>query len=100
MLHLVTGSPNSSTALADALAAAGAGDELVLMHAAVLAATTGDPLPPALAEALSGALVHAMTLDLAARGFAPAGLRPGIRRLDDAGLVALSLRHPQSLTWT
>ena len=89
MLHLVTG----LNALADALAASAAEDDLVLMHAAVLAATRPLAYPPDLC-------VHAMGVDLAARGLDTAALVPGIAVLDDAGLVALALRHPQSLTWS
>jgi sulfur relay protein TusB/DsrH len=89
MLHLVSGSSN----LAAALAACAAGDDLVLVHAAVLAATQSFAFPP-------GVGVQAMGVDLAARGLDAAALAPGIGVLDDAGLVALSLRHPQSLTWT
>ena len=90
MLHLVT----HRRALADALAAATAGDDLVLMHAAVLGATRSGAIPP-------GVRVHAMGVDLVARGLDDASrFAPGIAVLDDAGLVALALRHPQSLTWS
>ena len=92
MLHLVTAAPNQGTALGQALAAAAAGDDLVLMHAAVLGVRT--------LRAQPGVRVHAMTVDLAARGLGPAALAPGIAPLDDAGLVALALRHAQSLTWS
>jgi tRNA 2-thiouridine synthesizing protein B len=100
MLHLVTGSPSSSAALSDALAAAGDGDELVLMHSAVLAAAWAAPLAPGVASALARARVHAMAPDLAARGLAGTELRAGIDAIDDAGLLALALRHAQSLTWS
>ena len=96
MLHLVT----SRNALADALAASTADDDVVLMHAAVLVAIHDATVPSALADALSGRRVHAMSADLAARGLDPAGIRVGIAVTDDAGLVALALRHPQSLTWS
>ena len=89
MLHLVT----HRNALADALSAATAGDDLVLMHAAVLGATRPCAIPP-------GVRVQAMAVDLAARGLDASSLAPGVAVLDDAGLVALALRHPQSLTWS
>ena len=93
MLHLVTGSPNQGTALAQASAAAAAGDDLVLMHAAVLAVRGATGFPP-------GVRIHAMAADLAARGIDPGAAAPGIAALDDAGLVALALRHAQCLTWS
>ena len=86
MLHLVTASPDQ------ALAACAQGDDLVLMHAAVLAAGRA-ACPPSVR-------VHAMAADLAARGIAPGTLAPGVAPLDDAGLVALAVRHESSLTWS
>jgi sulfur relay protein TusB/DsrH len=68
-------------------------DDLVLMHAAVLGATRPCAIPP-------GVRVQAMGVDLAARGLDASSLAPGVAVLDDAGLVALALRHPQSLTWS
>jgi sulfur relay protein TusB/DsrH len=89
VLHLVT----TRNSLADALAASAAGDDLVLMHAAVLVATRACAFPP-------GVRMHAIGVDLVARGLDSSALVPGMAVLDDAGLVALALRHPQSLTWS
>jgi sulfur relay protein TusB/DsrH len=91
MLHLVTAAPSQGTALGQALAAARAGDDVVLMHAAVLAVRTLRVQP--------GIALHAMAPDLAARGIEAGSLAPGIAALDDGGLVELAVRHAQSLTW-
>jgi sulfur relay protein TusB/DsrH len=100
MLHLVTGSVFTTSALRDALRAFAADDDLVLMHEAVAAAPAAAILDAALTGALAKRGVHAVGADLEARGLGQAELKPGMARLDAPGLVALAVRHRQSLTWS
>ena len=100
VLHLVTRSPFSSTALEDALRCAGQGDGILLMHDAVLAAPTAVALPQHLAARFATRRLFVLAPDLAARGMASMKLRTGVQAVDDAGFVELACNHHASLTWS
>lgn len=85
VLHLV----NRSAALPDCLRMAADDDAIVLIENGVYGAVAGAaPERP----------VHALAVDVAARGLRER-LGPGVAVVDDAGFVALVEAHAPVVTW-
>jgi tRNA 2-thiouridine synthesizing protein B len=95
MLHIVNKSPEGSTALADCLRFCRSGDAVMLIEDGVYAALAGEWLEQLLA---TGAQVHALTPDLAARGVAER-CDGRVAVLDYAGFVQLCCDHNPIQSW-
>lgn len=91
MIQLVLSSPFLGQALAQALRYRDAGDPLVLMQDAVVAATA-----PVWCERLAGIPLYVMQEDLMARGLQS---RIGMT-LDIPGLIGLIADHGSPQTWS
>jgi len=98
VLHVVSGSPQGSHALAHCLARVQEGDALLLSENGVYAALVDSAACRSL-NVFPRLSVYALTPDLEARGIAFDELWPGVERIDYEGFVDLAVRYPISLSW-
>lgn len=99
-LHIVSTAPTAGTALADCLRAADRDDTVLLTRDGVYAALAHAAVPAALLDAATarGIVLYALLPDVDARGLAGL-LRRDCGLVDDNGFVALTERHPRTLSW-
>jgi len=103
-LHTVNKSPFSSTALASCLAHAADDAAIILIEDGVYAAlasahpVAGLPTDGLAAVAARGAL-HALGPDLEARGLDGSKLIDGVKLVDYAGFVDLTVAHQPVMAW-
>ena len=98
VLHVVSGSPQGSQALAHCLPRIQEGDALLLSENGVYAALADSEGCRRL-EASLGLSVYVLTPDLEARGIGLEELCPGVQRVDYEGFVDLAVRYPIILSW-
>lgn len=101
MLHIVNKSPFERNALESCLAHTLAGDTVLLIEDAVIAAVTGTCLAPELQIAMKdrSVAIYALAPDLAARGVSTQRILDGIQIVDYAGFVDLTVAHAKTQSW-
>jgi tRNA 2-thiouridine synthesizing protein B len=98
MLHIVNKSPFERNSLESCLRLAQAGDALLLIEDAVVAASAGQAHAARLREALERISIHVLAPDLAARGLKDRALA-GVELVDYGGFVDLVTRHSPVQSW-
>lgn len=96
MLHIVNKSPFEHRALKTCLAHAGEGDAVLLIEDAVVGATAEASVAAALESKIA---VYALGPDLKARGLPNDHIIKGVKVVDYAGFVDLTVEHDNVQTW-
>ena len=99
MLHTVNKSPFERANLEACLKRASKGSAILLLEDGVYGAITGTAKSCLIAEAVKSHEVYALGPDLAARGLDPASLIAGVRVVDYAGFVDLSIEKGTVQSW-
>lgn len=101
MLHIVNKSPFERNALKSCLAHTLAGDTVLLIEDAVVAAVTGTSIAPELQLAMQdkSVSIYALGPDLSARGVSAERVLEGIQVVDYAGFVDLTVANEKTQSW-
>ncbi len=98
-LHTVNKSPFERTSLASCLRFASKGSAVLLLEDGVVGAMQGTSLAPRLTEAMESITIYALGPDLQARGLEQSQVMDGIRVVDYAGFVDLTVEHDRVQAW-
>ncbi len=99
MLHIVNKSPFERNALKSCLGHALAGDSVLMIEDCVIGAVMGSKIADSIQDAMSDKAVYVLEPDLAARGIAIDRVIEGIKLVDYAGFVDLSVDHDKTQSW-
>jgi len=99
MLHIVNKSPFERNALESCLGHALEGDSVLLIEDAVIGAVAGSRFAGHLTDAMTGKHVCVLREDLAARGIGDERVLAGIRLVDYAGFVELTIENDKTQSW-
>ena len=99
MLHIVNKSPFERNTLDTCIDLSKDGSAILLIEDAVVAARKGSNYAEKLTEAMSNRAVFALGPDMAARALDEAALLDGIRVVDYAGFVDLTLEYDNVQSW-
>lgn len=99
ILHTVNKSPFERVNLDSCLAHATAGDAILLIEDAVIAAAKGTSVAARMGDAAKQFKLYAMGPDLQARGIDTANLVDGITVVDYAGFVDLAAENKAVNAW-
>jgi tRNA 2-thiouridine synthesizing protein B len=100
MLHIINRSPSSSDALVSCLQKTLPGQAILLIEDGVLAAVINSPWSALLLAKLSTTYWYALSADLRARGIAENTILAGIKILDYAGFVDLTVQYHPIQSWS
>ncbi|MBI2242295.1 MAG: sulfurtransferase complex subunit TusB [Magnetospirillum gryphiswaldense] len=98
-LHTVNKSPFERANLQSCLGHAQAGDSVLLLEDAVVAAMAATAMAPKLADAAQSVKIFVLGPDLKARGLDPAGVADGIGVVDYDGFVDLAAENSTVHAW-
>lgn len=98
-LHTVNKSPFERANLQACLGHVQAGDSVLLIEDAVIAALDGNTFAPALADAAKQIKLFVLGPDLKARGFDPAKVATGVAVIEYDGFVDLAAENSTVHSW-
>lgn len=99
MLHIVNKSPFERVAFESCLRHAKAGDAVLMIEDAVVGAVQGSRFAAYIESALRDKAVYALSGDLAARGVREDRIIRGIKTVDYAGFVDLTVEYDTTQSW-
>ncbi|HPQ95553.1 MAG: sulfurtransferase complex subunit TusB [Thiothrix sp.] len=99
MLHIVNKSPFERNALESCLGYALAGDSILLIEDAVVGVVAGNRFAGLLTAALADRHICVLREDLVARGIPDERVLEGIRLVDYAGFVELTVENDRTQSW-
>jgi tRNA 2-thiouridine synthesizing protein B len=99
ILHTVNKSPFERSNLDSCLKHVAAGDSVLLLEDAVVAAMNGTALASRIADAAKQIKLCVLGADLKARGLDPANVVPGVAVVDYAGFVDLAAANKAVNAW-
>jgi len=99
ILHTVNKSPFEKNSLESCLRYAKSGSAVLLIEDGIYAALTGTTFEKKLMIAMDELDVYCLVPDMKARGFSPANLIDGIKLVDYAGFVDLTVKYDKVQAW-
>ena len=99
MLHIVNKSPFERVAFKSCLDHAVAGDSILMIEDAAVGATDGTIFSDDLKTAMADKSVYVLGGDLAARGVNENRIIDGIKIVDYAGFVELTVENDKTQSW-
>ena len=99
MLHIVNKSPFEKTSFGSCLNHAKAGDSILMIEDAAVAAIESSSFSEKLINAMTDKKVYVLGGDLAARGIAKNRMIEGIEIVDYAGFVDLTVNNEKTQSW-
>ncbi len=99
MLHIVNKSPFEKVAFKSCLNHAKAGDSILMIEDATVGAIEGSSFSTKLKLALADKSVYVLGADLTARGFTEDRMIDGIKVVDYAGFVRLTVENETTQSW-
>lgn len=99
MLHIVNKSPFERNAMDSCLKHAKAGDAILMIEDAAVGAVDGSTIAGDIKAALADKTVYVLGGDLAARGMSEDRIVDGIKVVDYAGFVDLTVENEKTQSW-
>jgi tRNA 2-thiouridine synthesizing protein B len=99
MLHIVNKSPFEKVTFESCLGHASAGDSILMIEDAAVAAIDGTAFADKIKSALADKSVYVLTGDLTARGLSEDRLIEGVKTVDYAGFVDLATDNDTTQSW-
>lgn len=99
MLHIVNKSPFERVAFESCLQHALPGDAVLMIEDAAVGAVQNTRFAERIITALKDKSVYVLSGDLAARGLSQDRIIPGVRLVDYAGFVDLTVEHDKTQSW-
>lgn len=99
MLHIVNKSPFERVSFGSCLQHAQAGDSILMIEDAAVGAIQNTRFAAHIIKALKDKSVYVLSGDLAARGLSQERLIPGVKPVDYAGFVDLTVEHDKTQSW-
>lgn len=99
MLHIVNKSPFEKMSFRSCLNHARAGDSILMIEDAAVGAIEGTSFSEELKVALAEKSVYVLGADLAARGLSEDRIIDGIKTVDYAGFVDLTVKNATTQSW-
>ena len=98
-LHTVNKSPFERSSLASCLAHVGPGDAVLMIEDGVVGARKGSSFAAALAARTPACAIYVLAPDLSARGMKAEDLVEGVKLVDYAGFVDLTVEKTRVCAW-
>ena len=99
MLHIVNKSPFERGTFESCLGHASAGDSILMIEDAAVGAMDGSSFSEKLKAAMADKSVYVLSGDLAARGISEDRIIDGIKTVDYAGFVDLTVENETTQSW-
>jgi len=99
MLHIVNKSPFERNAMDSCLKHAKSGDAILMIEDAAVGAVDGSTIAGDIKAALADKTVYVLGGDLAARGMSEDRIIDGIKVVDYAGFVDLTVENEKTQSW-
>ena len=99
MLHIVNKSPFERVSFRSCLNHAKAGDSILMIEDATVGAIEGSSFADKLKAAMADKTVYVLSGDLAARGLSEDRMIEGIKSVDYAGFVDLTVENETTQSW-
>lgn len=99
ILHTVNKSPFEKNSFESCLRYAKSGSAVLLIEDGIYAALTGTTFEKEVTTAMDELNFYCLTADMKARGFSPANIIDGIKLVDYAGFVDLTVEYDKVQAW-